>query len=334
MFFFNKKETPEQLAEKEKQERSIKSLEMGGLPLRATERIERFKQSGGKLFTSDLTCNEHLLTNQAGYRPISQVMGSAFMNISLSGSWWGMSRSTGELNAYTDALMRARHLAVSRMEHEAVLLGAHGIIGVDLKVRTYDWDSRMIEVTAIGTAINVPGRPDGEMPFSSDLTGQEFWQLHNEGWWPASLVLGVSAYYVYTDQLTASRTVNFWFGQNANQEIPLYTEALHDARKYAMRRLQLQASECNAEGVVGAKVSHHIKEIEYETNKTTHHDLIITFEAIGTAIKRDEHPKEPAVKDRLIIMDLRRGSRHRLVELATEKYSETLIDDDDDFDGE
>src|SRR6185437_9214622 len=212
IFGFFKKETPEEKAEKERQELSIQSLERGGLPLRAQERIERFKKDGN-LFTTDFSCNEMLLVEEAGYEPISQVMGSSFVNISYFGSFTS-NRCTGELTDRTNALLLARQRAVSRLKQEAQALGAHGVIGIKLKVKNWSWASRLIECTAIGTAIKIPGRPDGGEPFTSDLSGQDFWKLYEGGHWPLTLVMGISCYYVYTDMNTRMQLRNFWGGNN------------------------------------------------------------------------------------------------------------------------
>ncbi|HEY9789793.1 MAG TPA: heavy metal-binding domain-containing protein [Candidatus Obscuribacterales bacterium] len=326
IFGFFKKETPEEKAEKERQELSIQSLERGGLPLRAQERIERFKKDGN-LFTTDFSCNEMLLVEEAGYEPISQVMGSSFVNISYFGSFTS-NRCTGELTDRTNALLLARQRAVSRLKQEAQALGAHGVIGIKLKVKNWSWASRLIECTAIGTAIKIPGRPDGGEPFTSDLSGQDFWKLYEGGHWPLTLVMGISCYYVYTDMNTRMQLRNFWGGNNlANQELHLYTQSFNHAYNLAMSRLTYQADEVAAEGVVGAQVSHHLMDVEYEINDTTYHDLLITVTSIGTAIRLDDVQREKRIQQPLMIMNVGKGSRRKAA-LAVEEYTTSLSDDD------
>src|SRR5207302_4813411 len=199
------------------------------------------------------------------------VMGSAFVNVSIWGSSptgiFGTGRTTGELSDRTNSLIYARFLAVSRLKQEAHALGAHGVIGIELKVNNYEWASRLIEVTAIGTAIRIPGRPANEEPFTSDLSGQEFWKLYESGFWPLQLVMGISSYYVYTDISTRKQLQNFWgFNNVANQEIILYTQGFNAAYNKALARLTFQANDVKAEGVVGADVRHHIQDVEYEAN--------------------------------------------------------------------
>jgi uncharacterized protein YbjQ (UPF0145 family) len=188
----------------------------------------------------------------------------------------------------------------------------------------------MIECTAIGTAIKIPGRPDGGEPFTSDLSGQDFWKLYEGGHWPLTLVMGISCYYVYTDINTRSQLRNFWgFNNVANQELRQYTQSFNDAYNLAMSRLTYQASEVNAEGVVGAQVYHHLMDIEYEVNDTTYHDMLITVTSVGTAIRMDDVQRETRTHQPLIIMNIRKGSARKSAALAVEQYTTNLSDSDD-----
>jgi uncharacterized protein YbjQ (UPF0145 family) len=333
IFGFFKKESDQEKAERLRQEQSILCLQRGELPLRAQERIAKFNADGGKLFTSDLSCNELLMLKEAGYVPISQVMGSSFVNISVMGNWI-TGRYTGELTDRTDALLMARQLAVGRLKEEAKQLGAHGVVGIKLDVKSYDWASRMIECTAIGTAIKIPGRAPTEHPFTSDLSGQEFWQLYEAGHWPLTLVMGISAYYVYSDLSTRNQMRNFWGGNNmSNQELHLYTKSFNSAYNLAVSRVKKQAEDVDAEGIIGSTVFHHLLDVEYESNDTTYHDLLITVTAIGTAIQTDAVTRPKRELKPLMVMDLKRGKR-RLASLAREQFAPDLSDDGDDDDDE
>ena len=61
-----------------------------------------------------------------------------------------------ELPNFTQALYDARELAMERMQREAQVLSAEGIVGVHLQEKSHGWGSHTIEFFAIGTAI-VPG---------------------------------------------------------------------------------------------------------------------------------------------------------------------------------
>src|SRR5580658_2662318 len=61
-------------------EESVRAIEAGGLPLAARERLASLRASGGS-YTSDLSTSEFLLIRQAGFKPVSQVMGSCFYHV-------------------------------------------------------------------------------------------------------------------------------------------------------------------------------------------------------------------------------------------------------------
>src|SRR5437879_44860 len=95
---------------------------------------ERLAQMRGGFFTSDLSVNEFLLVKQAGFDPLGLVMGSSIYQIIPRVPQIPAGQPGTELVDMTRALYHARDLAMSRMEEEAELLGADGIIGVRLVV--------------------------------------------------------------------------------------------------------------------------------------------------------------------------------------------------------
>ena len=307
---FWRQDSEAQKQQREMQLASIKALEMGGIPPEAKHRLEAI--GGDRFFTSNLTCNEYLLTQQAGYEPIGLVMGTAFYKV----SFWGYNSSyqsfTGELSALSQAQLAARELAVRRMRQEATLLGATGVIGVRLKIGGYDWSSRTVEFTAIGTAIRVKNRPNQE-PFTSDLSGQEFWQLHQAGYWPKGLVFGVCSYYVHSNYNTQAVMNNSWWsGGRANQELTQYTQGFQSARHLAMNRLTEDIRQHKADGAVGMDIDADIEDIEYEINDRKYHDLLAHFVAVGTAIVNDEQPTQTPIKSPLQFYDLATGKSEQL----------------------
>src|SRR4051794_41490447 len=68
---------------------SVARLEAGGIPLAAVERLEAFRHSGKRFFTSDLTVNELAATTDLGFRPLTQVMGSCFYRTGWQSYPWG-----------------------------------------------------------------------------------------------------------------------------------------------------------------------------------------------------------------------------------------------------
>ncbi|HEY0254602.1 MAG TPA: heavy metal-binding domain-containing protein [Kofleriaceae bacterium] len=107
------------------------------------------------------------------------------------------------------------------------------------------------EFIAIGTAVrhrtgehyrNKKGKP-----FQSDLSGQDFWMLIRTGFRPVGFVMGNCVYYVPPALLQARSGVS--------QELSAYTHALYDARELAIERLQDEAEDLDATGIVGVTIA-------------------------------------------------------------------------------
>src|SRR6185369_12774949 len=105
---------------------------MEGLPEQAKQRLQ--EMSRRKFFTSDLSVNEFLLVREAGFDPVGLVMGSSIYHI---GFQMGRVFQNMELDVLSQAMYHARELAMTRMEEEADILGADGIVGVRLEVTRY-----------------------------------------------------------------------------------------------------------------------------------------------------------------------------------------------------
>jgi len=81
--------------------------------------------------------------------------------------------------------------------------------------------------------------------FQSDLSGQDFWLLIRSGFRPVGFVMGNCVYYVNPKMVRSSR----------GEELSGYTHALYDARELAIERLQDEAEEIGATGIVGVTVA-------------------------------------------------------------------------------
>jgi len=247
----------------------------GALPAEALVRLRQLEGQGGAapLFTSDLSVNEFLLVEDAGFEPLGLVVGSSIYHVGLQVVRWTASQ---ELDVLTRAMYHARELAMARMEAEAAELGADGIVGVRLDIRFYEWGNNLAEFLAIGTAVRHRDGGDwktaGGRPFTSDLSGQDFWTLLQTGQRPVALVIGNCVYHV------AHRGVSQTLATSMrNVELPNFTQALYTARELAMERMQTEAVQAGAGGVVGVQI--------HEANHIWGHHAI-EFLAIGTAVTR------------------------------------------------
>ena len=301
-------------------ENSRRSIEAGGLPIQAQRRLSEETAAGHPLFSSDLSTNEFLLARKQGYIALSQVMGSSIYHVG-----WQYTRNytwntvEAELTNVSNAHQHAAQLALGRLEQEAALLKAHGVIGVRLTRRSYEWGQNLLEYTAIGTAIRLPNTPLPQSPFLSDLSGQEFWTLLQAGYYPAGVVTGYSSYYVSLGS-NMTQQLRGWFGSGSyNQEIVPFTQALYTARDLGMYRLVNMARNLNALGVVGMHIDYDRNVQEYETDNPTRYylDLFVHFSVIGTAIraqKQDHVIPKPQLT--LSFTDLRPGQRGETRELT------------------
>ncbi len=301
-------------------ENSRRSIEAGGLPIQAQRRLSEETAAGHPLFSSDLSTNEFLLARKQGYIALSQVMGSSIYHVG-----WQYTRNytwntvEAELTNVSNAHQHAAQLALGRLEQEAALLKAHGVIGVRLTRRSYEWGQNLLEYTAIGTAIRLPNTPLPQRPFLSDLSGQEFWTLLQAGYYPAGVMTGYSSYYVSLGS-NMTQQLRGWFGSGSyNQEIVPFSQALYTARDLGMYRLVNMARNLNALGVVGMHIDYERNVQEYETDNPTRYylDLFVHFSVIGTAIraqKQDHVIPKPQLT--LSFTDLRPGQRGETRELT------------------
>ncbi len=243
------------------------------LPAAAIERLRELEGRDGRdaMFTSDLSVNEFLLIEDTDFEPLGLVVGSSIYHVGIQIVRWTASK---ELDVLTRAMYHARELAMARMEAEAEELGADGIVGVRLDIRFYEWGKNLAEFMAIGTAVRHRKggswkTPAGK-PFTSDLSGQDFWTLLQTGKRPVALVMGNCVYHVAHRRMLAAARQMY-----RNVELPNFTQALYTARELAMERMQYEAQQVNARGVVGVQI--------IEKNHIWGHHAIEFF-AIGTAI--------------------------------------------------
>jgi uncharacterized protein YbjQ (UPF0145 family) len=212
------------------------------------------------------------------------VLGSSIYHVGLQIGRWSKNQ---ELDVLSQAMYHARELAMTRMEAEADALHADGIVGVRLDVEMKEFGADIAEFIAVGTAVKAePGAGGGgvkqwrnnkNQPFTSDLSGQDFWTLIRAGYAPLGMVMGSCVYHIAHQRL-GSKIGNV----GRNVEIEQFTQALYDARELAMSRMQAEAEALHAEGIVGVQLRQHSHTWGSHTTE---------FFAIGTAVRplREDH---------------------------------------------
>ncbi|HEY4013955.1 MAG TPA: heavy metal-binding domain-containing protein [Polyangiaceae bacterium] len=260
------------------------------LPKGAAERLRAMRGGGDRpaFFTSDLSVDEFLLVEQVGFTPLGLVMGSSIYHVGFQWQKWSVSQ---ELGVLTKAMYEARELAMTRMEEEADLLGADGVVGVRLVFKHYALEEAVLEFQAIGTAIRHREwagrlRTKDNRPFTSDLSGQDLWKLVRGGYRPISLSMGACVYHIA--HLSFMQSLK---QAGRNQEMKIYTEATYAARELALERMQAEAMERGGMGIVGARV---------EESNWGWGANAIEFFAVGTAVApmgdRTQRPPLEAVQ--------------------------------------
>jgi len=244
------------------------------LPQGAAQRLRAMRGTGDRpaFFTSDLSVDEFLLVEHAGFEALGLVLGSCIYHVGFQWQKWSVGQ---ELPVLTHAMYSARELAMVRMEEEADILGADGIVGVRLVFKQYAMDEGVLEFQAVGTAIRHREkagsmRTKDNRPFTSDLSGQDLWKLVRGGYRPVSLAMGACVYHIaHMSFMQALKQVG------RNQEMTIYTEATYAARELALERMQAEAAQRGGVGVVGARV---------EESNWGWGSNAIEFFAVGTAV--------------------------------------------------
>ena len=275
---------------------SLDQLARGGLPLRARERLADEAGPNRKLFTSDLSVNEHVLVRSAACEPISQVMGSSIYQVGSVPDFKGRS---GELEVISNAHRESRALALYRLAQEAALVGADAVVGVHLRDRMITMGTRgkggdaggeVLEFTVVGTAVRAPWiRHHPGQPVLTDLSGQDVWALHADGFEPCGFLFEFCRYHVFhvTD------------GWNRGGELSSASRAVDTARAIASNKVLAQAAQQGAEFVVGSDVTVRVHEVPCGYGDCELDDLDVDVSWFGTGVRRlrgaERHDPPPLV---------------------------------------
>lgn len=292
-------------AREREQEESLERIERGQLPLNAERRLERMAREEGA-FTSELSVAEFALAHQLKLRPLAQVMGSCIYQVGWQyggeALYRGPETYSQELSVISDAWNEARSRSLSRMRREANLLGADTVVGVHLQSGRYDWAEGGIEFAVFGTAVRDASASRHGEALLTDLSLQDYAKLRSAGIEPCGLVAATSCFFVVASGET--QMMSGLIGRMAfreNQELVPYTQGVYEARETALERLTEQIRAAGADGMVGVKITHHIREEKMKRSQMGEEipGLIVTFHAAGTAIRTDEraaeHPPQTAV---------------------------------------
>jgi uncharacterized protein YbjQ (UPF0145 family) len=252
-------------------------------------------------FSSTLSVNEFALTSKLQLRPLGQVMGVCVHQVGyqyVPWSSWGGEQLMCELDTVSQAWEEARRHALDRMTEEAVKASADAVVGVSVRRGMYDWAEGAVEFVVNGTAVRLPNSKGDRWPLLSDLSGEDYWKLYQAGYGPAGLVASTAALFVSP---SSGMQMQRFITAYQNQELSEFTAGFYAARELALRRLSSQADAAHAEGIVGVQINQHAAFHSFKEGGglgggglggglggggNERHGLVITMQAMGTAIRR------------------------------------------------
>jgi uncharacterized protein YbjQ (UPF0145 family) len=282
--------------------KSLQQVSSGGIPLRAEQRLQEEAGDDRRLFTSDLSVREFVLTRHAHCEPIAQVMGSSIYHVGTVPDYKG---ATSEITIISDGHRSSRRLALDRLKEEAALVGCDAVVGVHLRDRMITMGNRgkggddggeVLEFTVVGTAVKAPWitHRKGE-PIITDLSGQDLWALAQDGYEPCGFLFEFCRYHVW------HVTKDF---RSSVGELDQASQAVEQARKIAAGRLLQQAADHQAEYVIGSDVSVRVKEVPCGFERCTLDDLDVDVSWFGTGVRRipDAKPVQHGIPPLILSM--------------------------------
>ncbi len=235
-----------------------------------------------------MTAGGLALVRRAGLEPLGLVYG-VVNRVSASGGVSVIGEQRRSVQAHLDAL----RTALARMSEQARALGAGGVAGVAIELRTQDAAGsefmRLLDCRAGGTAVRDAAAPADAPLWTATLTAAEIWQMRQAGYRPSTVVTGFGAVFATGDRWAARRQMR---GETArtlgrNVELSWMAEALQQARRMALAGVEVEAQQTGASGVVGLR-------LEQRLQRSGTGGLLVEIQAIGTAIASPDAVPAPA----------------------------------------
>lgn len=259
------------------------------------------------IMTSAADGQELFCQIDAGFQPIRMSFGNAAYAIGLGNSLLGSLHQMGhgEVSEYTNIFTTTRNLSLERICQDARSYNANAVVGIRTTIVPIGIKG-VQEMMMIGTASYHPqlatlAQQTGGV-ISSDMTGQELWNMMKLGYAPLRLVLGTSVY-----SLGVIGGIKAALRGIARGEVNALTELVYGAREHSIKKVQDQAAAAGADMVVG------IKTYVYQLGNG-----LIEFLAVGSAVKRlnglaprsDQLPPQAIINDKDTFIDTTPHSLH------------------------
>jgi uncharacterized protein YbjQ (UPF0145 family) len=224
----------------------------------------------GPFFTTACSGQDFYCQLDAGYEPRHFVMGNVAYALGVSRGFFGALRgfAGGEVKEYSEMYNHTRHLALERLEKEARERGANAVVDIYTHILPIGAGAR--EMLMVGTASHHPAFGERARPVTSELTGEELWNLAHMGYAPLRLLLGTSVY-----SLGFAQGIGAFFQRLSRGEVDSVTRLIYEGRENCLHHIESEAKAIEADAVIGIKL------FIYEIGSS-----FVEVMAIGTAIKR------------------------------------------------
>jgi len=247
----------------------------------------------GRFFSTAASGIELYCHLDAGYLPIKFAMGNIAYAIGVGRGLLGSFRTLarGEVREFSSMYNEIRHTALARLRAEASQAGANAV--VDVRVQMLPYGPGTVELLLTGTASFHPGLSQGAVPehqvATSELTGEELWNLAVLGYVPHQLVMATSVY-----SLGVASGIGARFRSLARGEIPEVTKLIYEARENCLELVRREAQQLGAEHVIGNRLQ--IRELS---------PGLIEVVALGTAVRRAQgmEPRTQPLIPQAVIVD-------------------------------
>jgi len=229
--------------------------------------------TSGPFFSTACTGQDLFCQIDAGYQPRHFVMGNVAYALGIGRGISGglkMIARRGEIKEFSNMYNHTRHLALERLEAEAAQRGCNAVIDIITRILPFGTGVREMLMVGTGSYNQALGQP--KTPYTSELTGEELWNLTQMGYSPLRLVLGTSVY-----ALGLAGGITAFFRSFARGEVNEVTRLVYDARENCLDHIRIEAEELRADGVIGIKV------FIYELGGG-----LVEVMAIGTAIRKHQ----------------------------------------------
>ena len=152
-------------------------------------------ESTGPFFSTACTGQDLFCQLDAGYEPRHFVIGNVAYALGIGRGITGglkVLARRGEVKEYSNMYNHTRHLALERLEAEAAERGCNAVVDIITKIIPFGPGVR--EMLMVGTGSYNPALGQPKVPVTSELTGEELWNLTQLGYAPVRLLLGTSVY--------------------------------------------------------------------------------------------------------------------------------------------